>query len=433
MNLKKILGLIVFFTLLLSIINGAFPQLQLALFGKILIGKGIIKVLMGIALLLSALFSIKYRNKMSLLITWYIFFLYLMFEVMYFIFSGNNFVDVFNGINAYYSGFILLIFFIFIEKCISANFIKWIIIIISIPLSILGILQYTENDPILPVSSLDNSFSVMSYHIDETTIRAFSLFDSGYSFGHFLCLSLSIIVSSMIHERKNSLLKLVFFILISIATFMTLTRNIYIEYIFVFISVFLISALKNINIKFIKVLPILYLIIGYFINIYAPIITSTISNQIITDSKSLLIRQESWREAKNIWLSDLNSFLFGSGLYQHGEALNNFSTDNIFMAVVTHIGLIGLILLSLLIWNMWVYCIKRLQQSTSYLDLAFVSFLSTFLITGLFNLNFVAYTIVFMMLFITKNTIKPMKEEVRIGTVAVDKEFREIKSTLKLI
>lgn len=406
MNMKKMFSALIFLLTMLLLINGLIPQLEMAIFGSIVIPTVITKVFMSLILLLSLFFSINLKDKLRIVMIWWIFITYLLIDAIRFLTLGKSVSDVLTGYNMYYFTIILLPLYFLVEKSIAKRKIEFWLLFSVIPLAILGICQYIQKDPILPTESPDQSFKVMSFlYIVDNNIRAFSLFNSGLAFGHFLCLCVSIVFSSLLLRKNNIVLSIGLIFLITAAIYMTITRVVYIEFVCVLMANLIISKTKNKKSKLIEYLPIIYCFVGYFISNIAPIITSKLSNNLV-DSTTLLTRQELWLIAKDKWFSDLGTFLFGSGLYQSGNAADEITIDNSFVALGTHIGVVGLILWIIIMWRIWKYCLKVLNHTNHFLDVGLVSFFSTFMITGMFNINIQIYTLSFLLMLLSKEVIK---------------------------
>lgn len=409
--MRKILASIIFVLVLLSMITGALPQLQIFLLkGKIVIPSIAVKLFIVLVLYLSILSTcrlsiIKTKIRTSFLILSCVLFLfYLIFEMFNF---GNRELSIsymFYSYNAYYF-FILVIPLVFLlENSISHETISKYITIIAIPLAILGIVQFATNSTILPTSSSDGSFKILSYQF-KNNIRAFSLFDAGLNFGHFLCIVLSLVVAKIKFKSSKLLINLLLFILLSIAVYSTMTRNIYIEYSsIIFAIIFLSMFIKK---KFISLLPLFFYLVGTVINNIVPYITSKYVDNSIFDINSYLIRQMNWVSIKDAWLNNgIVSALFGTGLVQNDKinVVQSIIIDNSFIAVGLHIGIIGIILWLFIMWTCWMYCLKITRENFNYFNLAITVFFSTWLITGIFNLNLAIYPIIFI-LFVIANKV----------------------------
>ncbi|WP_141432404.1 hypothetical protein [Bacillus sp. 03113] len=412
MNIKKVVSSLILILILISLINGAFPQLQIALFGDVVIPTVSVKIIMFGFLFFSLFFSFQYKNKTKIILIWWIFLLYLFLNFIRLLSIGYSVSEILIGYNGYYALIFFMPMFFFLEKSISINKISSVLLFLAVPVSVLGIFQYVLKEPLLATSSPNGSFYVSSfkYIMDDSgslqSFRAFSLFDSGLSFGFFLCICLSVVFSKFLIEKGHKFFYFIVIILFATATYMTLTRNIYICFLLTILSVMLINKKS----KVVKYLPFIHLAIGYAIYYFAPKITMLFSSSLV-DNRTLLIRQANWISVKNVWFKDVWTFLFGSGVYQNGNSSYNLILDNNYLALGMHIGLVGLLFWFFIMMSIWNYCLKIVRASHNSFNMGITSFLSTFLVTGIYNINIQIYLLVFACMIIGDHYIKFEKEQ----------------------
>jgi hypothetical protein len=310
--------------------------------------------------------------------------------------------------NSYYFFLLIIPFVLLMNVNVSGTKIMWIFLAFAIPLSIVGLLQHLLNQPILPLASADGEFSINSWQFGDR-VRAFSLFDSGLDFGHYLSICASLVVAAIAVKRKKMIaMNSIMLILFTMAVYTTLTRNIYIEYLFSIICVLIVYLF--INKKYLAVLPIVLYLFGLLINNIAPLMAKIYHQHSIFNLETYITRQNEWITVKNVWLSQgYIKALFGTGFIQSDkyELTRNLLIDNSVLAVGLHTGIVGLIFYILIMWFCWMYCVKVTVSKQNVFNIALTGFFSTWALTGIFNINFSTYAVVFI-LFLLGNS-KRMK------------------------
>jgi len=74
----------------------------------------------------------------------------------------------------------------------------------------------------------------------------------------------------------------------------------------------------------------------------------------------------------------------------YGKA-SNVIVDNLYLAVTLHIGLIGMIVIVALLWALWWRLRAETIKRPTPLLIGIASFCSTFLLTGMFNVQSALY------------------------------------------
>lgn len=411
-SIKKIFSYFVIISIMLAVVTGFLSQVQMALFeNQVIIPQATTKVLLvaGIAVLLFvSKFELKAYKK--LVIYWWLFILFLLIHfIIISITTKLDLTSILFSYNAYYFYLLIIPLFLFSEKNIEENSILKILIYSFLPLAILGIGQFFFNESIVPVESIDGNFVAFS-SIWYGQYRAFSLFTSGVEFGNYINIVLPIMLV-LLFERKGikKVPIILLIILVVVASYATLTRNIYTGSLFTSVSAILILFfLKNeINFKYLSKLPYLIGFLGYAVLNGSSIINSLVGgDNAILSTTSLVMRQESWKLFSKSWLgNDVLTALFGTGIIQNDkfESFSSILIDNNFLAIGSHIGLIGLVLWILLMIEMWKIMFKETTNNPSALSIGLTSFFSTWISSGIFNVTIFIYPLVFF-LFIIKKT-----------------------------
>lgn len=409
-KIKETIAFLFLFMLMLTFISAFLPQAQIfVLEGRVVLPTLAIKAVIIVLLLISLFWVRNNQNKEYLIenkwmITLFsLFYSYLVLTGLLFIKYGLSTSFVVYTMNSYYFFLLIIPFVVLMNERISGEKIVLIFLAVSIPLSILGLVQYFFNSPIIPLKSSDGQFSVNSWQFGNR-VRSFSLFDSGLDFGHYLSLCVSFIVAMIGLKKGNLVLKIAMIILLTVTAYTTLTRNIYIEYFSVILSVTLIT--KFLHRRIIALLPVVLYLGGWLINNIAPIMANLYHQTSVFNLETYISRQNEWLTVKQIWFDQgFVKALFGTGFIQSDKyaITKNLLIDNSFLAVGLHTGLVGLVFYILIMWSCWMYCLKITQLNTNVFNLGLTGFMSTWALTGIFNINIATYAAAFI-LFLLGNT-----------------------------
>lgn len=409
--MKRSLGYIFVLIFFLLIVEGALPQVQMALLsGNIIIKSIILKVILVLSVLIGLLLHVFRLGTViwprSITIPYILFLMYL---VVHFLLLREDYpLDyLLQSYNTYY--FFMLLFPLAAYVPVKTGTFSRVLTAISIPLLILGFAQYFSNSPILPLSSADQYFKVFSVDYYGKT-RAFSLFNSGLNYGHFISLLGAFTMYFMLKRRGLKRINpMILSAVVTLACYTTLTRNLYIEYLFTLLTVVLLSArnkykASSIYEKTLKAIPVLYGVVAALV-VFATQLLDLVSNadSMILKQESLLVRIMGWKYYFPLWMeSGLQSMLVGIGLIQSERfpITENVVIDNSFLAVGLHIGVLGLLLWMVFMWRLWTYLlvIQRKVPDNAPI-MAMVALCSTWVSSGLFSINFSLYAVLSLMVF----------------------------------
>jgi hypothetical protein len=393
------------FIFFLIFVDGAIPQAQMLLFsGRIIIPAITFKVLLFLLLVFSLLMHFLRSGTVilptGLVLSYYLFVTYLIIHFLVLIEEYPPDYLLFSY-NSYY--FFLLALPLAVYVKVRAILVEKWFVIISIPIIALGMVQYLSNSPILPVASVDQSFKV--YVIDYYgKTRAFSLFNSGLNYGHFLSIAGGLCVVRMVRSRKLGRLKnFAIFAVEVFACYTTLTRNLYVEFTFTVCAALLLSRQRRTEnylplSNALKYLPVIYGAAALLL------VTGTQAIMLYVGGTSLLLKQESllmrymeWKYYFPLWTGQgLKTLLFGVGLIQNERfpVTEEVLLDNTFLAIGLHIGLIGVVLWFIFMWGLWKHLLaiwKRMPDNA--ILIAFIALWSTWISSGIYNINFSLYSI----------------------------------------
>ncbi|QYR23114.1 hypothetical protein KZ483_09440 [Paenibacillus sp. sptzw28] len=377
-------------------VNGSIPQLQMFLFnGSMVIPVSVVKaiaVILGFGGLLLTL-----RRKIELytplMLSWLLFTAYIMAETA--LLPSPDTIDSITLVASILSVY----FFIFtiplvlhLRNSLQEKQIAGILISLFVILAALGIVQFLLNEPLLPVVSNDSSFKVYSSSFQGNQ-RAFSLFESGYSFGHYIAVAGALIL--LMPMRK--FWKFILIAIVIFAGYSTLTRNTYLEIGSALIAALILSKNRSSGSAG-YILMVINALAGFAVMKLAPIISGLFGQLDIFDIYTHTSRVTEWDGIMRKWLSsDIYTALFGTGLTQ-GFGFNY--VDNMYLAVGAQFGILGLIVFGLLFISMTQYVFKQAAIRKTPLATAIAAFWTTFPIVSFFNISLPPYVFVFIILII---------------------------------
>ena len=347
-----------------------FVQLQYTLFGKVFIYSYQIKLTGFILLFVLFFFFILQKKKMIFQKSRLLFYItlyaaYILFQfIFHFVIRGMRIDAVVYGIVFFYFYILvmllLLFFFYNVPSNINQSFLSSYseksfitLALIAIPIFGVGYLQFLLNDPLLWLGESD-SYQVQSYiHLASDQTRAFSIFSSGYQFGHFITL-IGALSTCYLLEAKRFRVRFFYFLLLVasvIAIYTTYTRNSYLEFAFSIFAIFFVKYAVKRNIKN------SYIILFSFISgaiVFLGIIeyVRSVGLSGLLDPGSFLIRLYNQSKVLENYFLDSNDtirILFGYGLMQGVkfsslENISNIMIDNTYINIALFSGIVGLVL-----------------------------------------------------------------------------------------
>jgi hypothetical protein len=400
------------------LIDGLLPQIRENILPFPIITTAVIKAVMVFFAVAIFFLRISHLKKIEIRLSKKIFFyygLFMSFLVISALIQLANRTSTLSEIwatynNYYFSIIVIPLFSIF---SIKSKYVEYFWIVCSIPIVILGFAQHYLSDPILPTTfKTDPGLLINSWQYYGDKVRAFSLFTSGLSYGRFLSLLTSILIFKFFYCKKNTLkgfILLIFFVLIW-ATYTTLTRNIYLESFQVIVcSLVMLLAVKRysnkslVSIHFLKFLPIINGLLSLGSVLYAYFLIGFSRNDSLLNSESIAERFGAWPRFLSTWdSSSLIEQLFGVGIAQEvtTDYVGSVLIDNNYVALLLNIGVIGLILWILLMWNLWSWMFNQLVKNPRFLNpvhFAVIVFWCTWISSGLYTISLSLYPLFLML------------------------------------
>jgi hypothetical protein len=318
-----------------------------------------------------------------------IFVVYLLLDVLHQYFNlGIELLDILLSYNAYYLLPIIGVVALATPVKISGRLLIPMLIILSVICGALGIAQYVTASPIVRTASSDGSFKVLVWST-LGRIRVFSLFTEPAACAVFFCFIASLAVA-MSRRRRNLVITIPLLVMSLFLSWASGARTNIIATVCGVVSAWIITFLGGKGRA--KWLPFCWLAVGLLIAVYAYFQTSSgsLSTGSMADASSISERFTTWANILEMFRStSALNLLIGYGLVQNSkiDPAGLGLSDNLYLATVLHIGLIGLCLMMLLLWNLWQVVRKEAEMRTSFLTIAVAATYSTLLLTGLFKIN----------------------------------------------
>jgi hypothetical protein len=382
--LSRLVALFAVVLCFLSLVDAVIPQLDLYFFGQILIKEAVVKGTLLAVVVLGCLIHPRIQRTEGPIFAWLICIGYLVADIPYLAYArGMSFVDVLQSYSVYYLllliGPALLVF----RGRISQPVIIRCTVFLFLVCATIGVAQHLTAQPILYTESTDGAFRVDSWNFFDE-VRAFSLFTTALNFGMFcaLCGALGVALS-----RTQPIRGALLFIVSATASFTTLTRLSYL----VFICTCAYALVLTFGRRPGRGLwhPVLYFALGISTILVGlnSLLSSDTTN--LRDASSLIERVVQW-----IYYSDLLRHaaladqLFGVGIVQSEKILPLYPMliDNLPLALVLHIGIVGLVLFGILMIKMWLYLRREALATRQPFVIAAASLWAALACAGIFNI-----------------------------------------------
>ena len=398
-------GILGVLAMLVCVINCVLPEFEmLVLGGRVPIPQAIIKV--GCFAFLGALMVLYAKFDLTGFPTaiWVATLLYLAldFPFLWFI-QRKEPTEALLAYNAYYCPLILAPIVTVLRGKVSPRGALLIILGTLATSSILGWAQFLMQDPIVKLASTDGNFRIfVSQWMQggERSTRAMSFFGNAQEYGSFLVL-VACVGIGMCRERGGWRKGLAVFLFAGATCYTTLTRATFVQLAVASVAALIFTFGKKPSRM--RWQPILALALGLLIAFsgYAKKLSDQISDKkSLADDGSLQQRLMQW----GIYTSQLQHSstaqqMFGLGFCQADapamvalkEEWNLVLVDNLYLALVLHIGLVGAGLMLGLLWGMWTFIRRETIQHPTPVIIGIASFWSTFLMTGMFNIQAANY------------------------------------------
>jgi len=284
-----------------------------------------------------------------------------------------------------------------------------IVISIFLVCAIIGCAQIIFQKPIVQMVSSDGNFRIYtSWWIMPgapgaaavRTLRAFSVFGTALEYGSFAVLIAGIGIGMC--GRPGGWIKGVpLYLFAAACCYTTRTRGVYLELVFATLAAMTFTFGRRP--RRMTWQPLIGFVLGSIIA-FSGIATLVGQTATVYDPSSLELRLLQWGTyGSQILRAEVSQQLFGFGYSQaekpvivplNDEQGGQFTVtlvDNLYLALVLHIGLVGMVVILGLLWAMWRRLrIETIERPTPLL-IGIASFWSTFWLTGMFNIQLALY------------------------------------------
>jgi hypothetical protein len=398
-------GILGVFAMLVCVINCVLPEFEmLVLGGRVPIPQAIIKVgcftFLGVLMVIYGKFDLTGFPTTIWVAT--VLYLVLDFPFIWFI-QRKEPGEALLAYNAYYCPLIFAPIVTVLRGKVSPRAALLILLGTLAASSTLGWAQFIMQDPIVKLASADGNFRIFASQWmqgGERSTRAMSFFGNAQEFGSFLVL-VACIGIGMCRERGGWRKGITVFLFASATCYTTLTRAAFVQLGMASVAALIFTFGKKPSRMLWQ--PILALVLGLLIAFSG--YSKKISNQIsdkksLADDSSLQQRLMQWGiYTSQLQHSTTTQQLFGLGFCQADapamiplkEEWNLVLVDNLYLALVLHIGLVGAALMLGLLWAMWTFIRHEAIQHPTPVMIGIASFWSTVLMTGMFNIQAANY------------------------------------------
>lgn len=297
--------------------------------------------------------------------------------------------DVILGFNSYYFLYFVVALALQFRLNIPEKTMLRVVLLLGAACAIVALAQIATQSPVVPTDSVDQNFSVTAYKTSYSGMRVFSLFEEPATFGLF-CVFMSGIFTALCKKSATRLIAVPMLLLSIFLCWESDARTELLALACVVATAWIITFKKKPGRT--RFLPFMWLFAGVPIGVFAYIrsLTSGASSS-IADTTSFTQRITEWSYYLGMLKSgDFIRILFGFGLVQNHKIGNNLSSslpiDNLFIATVLHIGVIGLAAFLWLAWELWEKIRVEAETRESALYTGVASVFSVILLIGLYTI-----------------------------------------------
>jgi hypothetical protein len=407
------LRLLALVSVVFLVVDGALPQLEMAVFGnRVPISTSVLKFFLLLSFSIAAVLRGRLHNpKLIWLFLGVLGFLLVDSAHLYFQVNQSP-VDILIGYNAYYALLLTSIFALIVPLNISDRTLIFLLILASIPCVILGGIQFVRQMPIVPTISSDGNFGVSDW-TDYGSFRVFSFFQEPPSCALFFTLlaSYSIAISA---RPKNRVFAAALLTISLGMCWASGTRTLLVSVPFALTTAAIITFWKTPNRA--RYLPLFWLVAAVPICAIAYWRSEAGgASSSVSDTSTFTMRVAEWAyDIPLILTSHPGQMLLGLGIVQHRKAnqLPTFiGSDDLYVSVALHIGLVGLVLILLIIWLLWEELRKKAELRTSSLHTAVAAAFSTIFLGGVFEINQAMMAATFLLFAVTRSGSSQPQEE----------------------
>lgn len=368
----------------LALVDGVASQLQLYLLGSLPVPEGLIKGALLAIVVAGCLLAPQDQpdgapKYVSLFCVGY-----LLADIFYLNQArGMSVMMVLQSYAIYYSLLLVGLALTIFRGRLSQKSIIGCAVFLLVVSAVIGALQHFKAEAILYTESADGGFRVESWSFFDD-VRAFGLFTSALNFGIYcaLCGALGIALC-----RRHPIVGSLLLIISAVSSYFTLTRLSYL--------LFFCSCTYSAVLTFGKSPKRgLWQPAAYFAMGVATILVGLYSfadgkSTDLRDAASLLERVGVWAYYSNLLAhARLPDQMLGIGIAQNEKIIPAYPMliDNLPLALILHIGVVGLVLFSILLVQMWLYLRREAIATQQPFMIAAVSLWASIACAGIFNI-----------------------------------------------
>lgn len=383
----RVLALLASALCFVALVNAIVPQFQMYLSGgRTLFGDSVIKTALLVAVAVGCVLRPKVKIAAVPWLAWLLCIGYLIVEVIHLTMNcGMSLGEALFSYYNYYCLFLIGPALLIFRGAVSQRTLVLCSVFIFAVCATLGAAQHLTASPILYTESLDGSFAVPSW-VFADRLRAFSLFGSALEFGLFCAFSGALGIAL---ARKMPIRGALLAIASALACYTTLTRLCYLMFFGAVASSLVFTFCKRPSRG--SWLPLLWFLLGLSTILVGLNSVSNTDAGSLQDAGSLLGRLEQWVYFSDLFLhSSLVYQLFGLGLVQSESLLSSYGMviDNSLLALLLHIGVVGLALFGTLLTKMWLYLRREAVVTQQPFIIAAASLWAAITCAGTFNIVF---------------------------------------------
>jgi hypothetical protein len=394
-----------FLAMVACVINCALPQLEMLLTGgRCPVPIAVIKIAcFGLLTFLTLTYG---GLDLSAFPTgiWLVAMTFLLLDFPYlWLWQGKTPADLIFDYNAYYCPLIFAPLACAFTGRLSEKSATRILVSIFLVCAVIGWAQFIFQKPVIQMASSDGNFRIYTSYwttVEERTVRAFGIFGTALEYGSFAVLIAAIGIG-MCGRPKGWIKGVPLYLLAAACCYTTLTRVVYVQLVFTtFAAVTFTFGRRRRRMIW---QPLIGLVVGSFIA-FSGIAKLVGQTATLYDVSSLELRLLQWETyGAQLLHSTFMQRMLGLGFCQAERPLivpvsdelagrfSNVLVDNMYLALMLHVGLVGMVVIVGLLWAMW----RRLRIETvkrpAPLLIGIASFWSTFLLTGMFNVQLAQY------------------------------------------
>ncbi len=373
--------LLVIFAALTLVVSGALPQSEMAVTGGYILFTPRQLTIFAISFITILLLKGRFQSS-PLLPLVIVLTVYCSFEAMFLhFFQGLSYAEIRSSLD--YCFFLLMAVAASVMPLqIKPRRILVFLFVLGFACLALSAAQFLTNSPVVPTESSDGTFRVLSYEFFDQT-RCFSFFANGLQAGVFYSFMGGLSITFCL-RRGTKIFGFVLLSLSAFACYATYTRLTMISFILSTIAVFLMS--KKGTTKYTQLLPVFSLFCALLIVVQGLRSSAGAGRNDLANSSSLNQRVLDWGIYTAKFLAGSpTDILFGTGQGPYvpfgapdrPDTASSIPVDNAYLLVPLGSGLLGLVVLGVVYWRLWLFLHKRAIESKGHLLKGIAGIIST--------------------------------------------------------